>query len=431
MLIMNIGLVHKNNRYGFVIISKDNKPIFDSFCQNSLVPFVKDSYKYAWQAQKHAKKMLKSSLSILRYSIEDLNKPITTDISAEEMLSNHYMNIYDGIEDKTHGIKGASEKEREMVFQELKMIRDELEVVIGQIEDKQEKSKMKRILMLYRQLIRKYFKSEDDKSKRKEEKNPTLPSMPPSAPEGGAPPVLASIIDPSSDNMRVIEGEVKSGLMDFYGEMACKAIERRHSGAHYVVHGKEGDEVIIFDEENSPLIYLGVNDRLNVSRIIPMKKVQNIYPYHSVDFYQKYFKPIIEEIGHFYVDDDDTIILPSLASLPDTPKGIGSGKVRGWHVKSKKPKVLEISFRGNDPCWFIENVKAEKFASNSSSRYTENEYLNSIVKCTDPKLESIYGRTGAVIQVIPNEDMIELDVDFGRGIGVVRVTESQIEIVPV
>ena len=74
-------------------------------------------------------------------------------------------------------------------------------------------------------------------------------------------------------------------------------------------------------------------------------------------------------------------------------------------------------------------AKVEKIAS--VSKYTEQDYLNSVVKCIDPKLESIFGRTGAVIQIIPYDDFIELDVKFGRGLGNVRLTEKQIEIVPV
>jgi len=428
---MKICLTRKNELYGFVIVSKDNsKTIFDSFRQSSLVPFVKDGYSYAWQAQKHANLMLKNDFSLFRYAVEDFQKPMALDISAEEMLSNHYMGIYDGIEDKTHGIKHSTEKERDAVFQELKMIRNEIETVMGQIESKREKVNLKRILMLYKQLIRKYFKAEDDKDKKDGDLNSPVVAMPPSPPAGGAPPALASVIEPKSDNMKTIDNEVKKELINFYGESGCKAIASKHSGAHYVLLGDDNDELLIFNEDNDPLIYLGVNDKMQISRISPMKKIRDIYPYHSVEFYQKYWKPIIEEIGHFYIEDVDTVILPSLGSLPDTPKGSGSGSVRGWDSKSKNPKVVEVSFKGDSPCWFINEASVEKTAS-SSSKYTESDYLNSIVKCTNPILESIYGRTGAVIQVIPNEDIVELDVDFGRGIDVVRLTENDIEIVKV
>ena len=47
------------------------------------------------------------------------------------------MGIYDGIEDKAHSSVDASDEEREKDFQEIKMVRNELENILGQIEDKE------------------------------------------------------------------------------------------------------------------------------------------------------------------------------------------------------------------------------------------------------------------------------------------------------
>ena len=427
---MKIGLIHQDDKFGFVVVAKRNGlVIFDSFRHAGMLPSVSGKYEYAWQAQKEADKFLNTYQHYLKYAREDLMKPIVTDISAEEMLENHYTGIYDGLEDKTHSLEDATEEEKDMVYQELKMVKKELETIIEQVEEKAHKSSIKRILMLYKQLIRKNFRDKEKEDEQKEKEAPAMPSMPPAAPPTGTPPLMASVLDPESDSMKVIDEDVKEDLLTHYGEKACQSIEKKHKGAHYVVRPST-DEVFIFDEDNDVMIIIGVNEKLHVNRIIPTGKTRNIYPYHSVDFYQKYWKPIVEEIGHVYIDDASTLVLPAASPLPDTPKGNGEDIIEGWNVKDRKVSHLEVSFRGDNPCWFFDAAKVEKIASRVSD-YTEQDYINAIVKCIDPKLESIFDRTGAVIQIIPSDDFIEVDVNFERGIGVVRLTEKQLEIVDI
>ena len=428
---MKIGLTQQNNKYGFVIVAEQNGlAMFDSFRDHKAVPFVEPEYSYAWEAQKDAQKILRYYDHHFKYANEDMIKPIVTDISAEEMLVNHYREIYDGLEDKTHGVKKVPQEERDKVYQEVKMVKKELETIIKQIEEEKQKKQLKRMLMLYRQLIRRNFTAEEAEDKKKEAEAPPMPAMPPPAPggaPGGMPPLMASVIDPESDNTEILDLEAKRELMEHYGEKACQAIHHKCNGAHYVIG--EDDSLMIFDSTNSPVLRLGVNEKLHVDKIIPVGKTSKICPYHTVEFYQKYWKPIVEEVGHFYIDDTSTLVLASLSSLPDTPKGNDVGVVEGWNTKDKRLETVEVAFRGDKPTWFFDAAKVEKIAS--ASKYTEQDYLNSVVKCIDPKLESIFGRTGAVIQIIPYDDFIELDVKFGRGLGNVRLTEKQIEIVPV
>ena len=103
----------------------------------------------------------------------------------------------------------------------------------------------------------------------------------------------------------------------------------------------------------------------------------------------------------------------------------------GWNLDTHKIDKVNISFKGvKDQIWMFEKCQNIKEA-NAQSKYTKEEYLNSIIQCIDPQLKSIYGRTGEVIQIIPGTDIIELDIDFGRGIGIVRLTEQQIKIISV
>jgi hypothetical protein len=422
---MKIGLIHQNDKFGFVIVNESNGlAVFNSFKDTFKVPSLEGQHEYAWQAQKEANKFIKEYDYHFKYAREDLTKPIITDISAEEMLQNHYMGIYDGLEDKTHGIEKESQEERDKVYHEIKMVRDELQTVLENIETEKGKRAIKRVLMLYKQLIRKHFRAEDIEDKKREREMPATPPMPGGAP-GGMPPLMASIIDTESDNTELVDEGLKKELFEHYGEKICQAIQGRHKGAHFII---KDDSLIICDSDNSRILRIGVNDKLHINNILPIGKTHKIYPYHTADFYQKYWKPIVEEVGHFYVDDNHTLILTSMSSLPDTPNGDGEGVVEGWNTKDKKIVPLEVAFRGDRPTWFFDAAKVEKIAS--TSKYTEQDYLNAIVKCIDPKLDSIINRTGPVIQIIPHDDFIELDVNFGRGIGVVRLTEKQIEIVP-
>ena len=75
----------------------------------------------------------------------------------------------------------------------------------------------------------------------------------------------------------------------------------------------------------------------------------------------------------------------------------------------------------------IQPELANRFHSKQSGP-KEDEQVR--VRCIDPELESINGRTGVVIQTIPHADYVESDIDFGRGLGIVRLTEPQYEIIP-
>ena len=173
-----------------------------------------------------------------------------------------------------------------------------------------------------------------------------------------------------------------------------------------------------------------VNDNLSVESIIPVGELYKNYPLHSIAFYQKYWKPITESLGHFYASNSNLLLKIDSTTLPDASKLNESYPIEGWDVKAKKDSNINISFEGEKPTWILKQAKNIKLAQ-QESKYTEQDYMNSIVKCIDPNLKSIYGRSGAVIQVLPTENMVEIDVDFGRGLDVVRLTEKQIEIVPI
>ena len=127
-----------------------------------------------------------------------------------------------------------------------------------------------------------------------------------------------------------------------------------------------------------------------------------------------------------YLDDIPLLIVTSKSELPDIPKGEKSFKMNGWNPDQREMSTIDLAFKGDRDLWIFE----PSFDRLASSKYTEQEYENSMVRCIDPSLESLYGQTGVVIQVIPHTDIVEADVDFGRGLGTVRLSEEQFEILP-
>jgi hypothetical protein len=210
----------------------------------------------------------------------------------------------------------------------------------------------------------------------------------------------------SKFSQKKLDEELKRDLLEDYAMSACKAIEKIHDSCVYKV---DEDDILIFDLK------------------LPSGSLASIYPLHSGRFYQRYWKPIVDEIGNFHIDSCDTTFA-SGSSLPDLPAGSCDHNLEGWNTADNDYKKVCLKFH-NDGTWFFDEALGEIKTANVS-RYTEQDYMNAIVKANDPTLESIHGRTGYVIQVIPMIDHIEVDVDFGRGLDVVRLTERQIEIVP-
>ena len=344
-------------------------------------------------------------------TIDDFEKPINTDVSAEQMLSNRYMGLLHGLREKAEG--AITGEDRKMAYEETKGILKELRTVKEQITDRRDKEEINSIVFQYKKLIKKYFRMEaaKDKEENPEEsdapKGEDLPPIP-LPPQPQAPPVMAS-----SNTSLNIEQEVA----EEYAQKICVAINNKHKNTRYAI---SYPHITVFDSESKPLLIASIDDQLNVNSIVPCHKLSSIYPLHSVGFYQKYFKPIVEALGNFSVGKK---ILSVKGDLPDSLRKEGSCSVDAWDTENKEPAKIAIAFRGEKPIWFFEEAQAV-------SKYDKEDYLNAIVKCTADNLKSVFGRTGTVIEVMPRTDFVEVDVDFGRGIGIIRLTEQQIEILP-
>lgn len=390
------------NRYAFDVLD-GSKIIYASDVHYFLTPHVQSSYQYAWEACCDSYKLLFRRPHHLFAARDDMTSPVIIDVSAEQMLINHYLGIYKGLKEQAEGSKDDG-KEKDFVYKSIKIVVGELGKILESLTDNKAKRSVRVILSRFKKLIRKYFQQEERKQ---QEEIPKMASSKTSS--------LQNKIDP----------RIASELMEDYAQRICQVIQDKHPDVYYTL---VSSRIKIMNDDNDCILEASVNPDLNIQNIIPCGSLRKIYPYHSDCFYQKYWKPIVEAVGHFVIGDPPVLVVPEATTLPDVPKDRESFCLKGWDVKNQEEQSMEISF--NKKSWVI-NPSQAKTASLQPSQYTEQDYLEAVIKCVDPKLESIYGRTGVVVQVIPHTDMIEIDVDFGRGLGTIRLTEKQIAIISV
>jgi hypothetical protein len=173
-----------------------------------------------------------------------------------------------------------------------------------------------------------------------------------------------------------------------------------------------------------------------ISHIASIGKLSKIHPSSSIEFYQKYWKPIVEAVRHYHFNENgNDCLLVVEESLPDMPKCTPYNfDVKMYDIKNKKNTTASINFYDKNPSLWIFDFSEKKNmreAQNTKnvSRYTEQDYIENgkpaIFKCIDPSLKSIYLKTGTVVQVIPYNGHVEVDLDFGHH--TIRLTENQIE----
>ena len=360
-----------------------------------------------------------STNSNIKLAVYDMEEPIITNISAEDMIINHYLTIWRDLRVKSIGSK-KDPKNKDVVYKEIKAVIDELNRAKEKVTKKDKQIKIIQIERKFKTLIQKYFQKEEIENNK-------------------------NLINKIAQNQNNSQEDVEDILfvkevLEFYAEKICYVVQEHHNDIYYKLY-PEQKEISILNFDKEEILQVKVNDKLNVESIIPVGKLYKVCPFYSSLFYQRYWKPIVENLGHIYIPELSSVIKVDCLTLPDVPKSNKSYSIEAFDISNQSKKNINIIFKGEIPVWIIEASNCSdgsnciKTAQNTQStqstqsKYLEQDYSNSIVKCIDSSLESINGRTGAVIQVIPLEDMIELDVDFGSGLGIVRLTEKQIQIV--
>ena len=362
---------------------------------------------------------------------------ITSDISAEEMISTHFGDVLKLMNRRCEGFK--NEEDRESVYKELISTVDGLLKVIKEIEG-EEKERIQEVLNGFKVLANDKFKdllAKDLAEIKKAKDSP--PQEAPIAEETPLdPPMTEPLQEVASFKNNFIkfakvqnlseDKDTKKEILEEYSKKICKAIQ--NCGIEFIAKvNLEDNEICLIDNNANKMLTASFNDKLLLTELSTVGKYSNIYPINSLNFYQRFFKPIIESLGHYFIDDLDTLFLSNKSSLPNMTKSEKISELSGYDMKNKKDNSFELHFCGKPLTWIFKAKKKKDNIKEAQKKvYTEEDFMKGSpirVKCIDIDLASIYAKIGEVVQVIPCADHIELDINFGRKI--VRLTTNQIE----
>lgn len=436
-------IVYKNNnRYGFKIGGFDSSSMFFIF------PHVKSSYKFAWQAERDGRKILSKMRSVIAGETDaEETEPFDPSRveSAEDMIVTHYLGAYDELVDKTDGVVHADEDIKKKVYEEIKIVVQNLLKIQEQLEEEDSKIKIEKIIGKFSRLTKNNFN--DFLKKDREEKDAAPPEapmpmgapaeMPGGAPPGGdpsgmppMPPIPQGVqaksvrryLYASADSLLTKDEEHE--ILEDSAQKACMALESRFPDAIYMIDPSKNRVTIASCDRKIKYVTMIFDSNLLLSRVLP----HSFMPVgNSGYFYQSIFKPIFESVGHFKVASKGILMVNGKTVLPDLMETDTSVDVDAIDTETKQPCATTISF--SNKRWKA-GRKMEKSAS--GSKYTEMDYTNNggaIVECIDQELESIFGKRGVVQQVIPSGESVLIYVDVNFGNAIVRLTEQQIKIV--
>ena len=438
----HIKIYKVSGKYRFAV----NK--FSSVHHSKFTKFVSPEYRYAWQAFDDAQKLAEKKSyhidALEKFAMEDLKTPVIVDVASEILVADHYDEIYDGLVDTASGMDKEDEKQKEINYLEAKSVVSEILFLMenmnkDELADEENlsesKSRLSKILSNVKDLVHKYYKNELNNDKKENEEKESLgmgqsleaPLEDVNAPLGQMPMASSDLfLKVSKFDKDELDKDLIIDMLDEYGRMACRSIEDRHPSVIWKIK----DSSVELKDGNDVIIVICIDDNLLLEDIKPSGRLQKVFPYNSLKFYQAYWKPIVEGVGHCCVDDGNSILVLGDKVLPDISKEIpfDSYEIEAIRKNSKDIVPYMVSFKGDDPSWFIEPCKLSKSAS---SMYNKEDYYQNgkgaIVICTDPTLKSYYGKTGQVIQLVPFDDHLEVDINFGNHI--CRMVEDQFKII--
>jgi hypothetical protein len=430
-----IKIFKRHNKYHFEINS------FSSFSHSFLTKFAEKEYRFAWEAYKDAKNIVKKYSyhikALDKLAFEENQKPVVSDVSANTKIADHYESILDFLYDIASGLNGNAKSKYEkrikkMHYLEIKSVIKEILFVKDNVksdeysEDSDKEKTMERlnkIISKFKNLVHKHYKNqlnEDIKESREKSKEVSgggelgemgeTEQLPLSASD-----YLKKLIKISQIGDKIMP--LKDDLLDHYGEKSCYAIEDNHPEA---VWEKSKKGINIIDGDNIIVEIILDNDLL-IEDIYPGSSIIDMYTYESNKFYDRYWKPIIEEIGHFCSFDDSLICLLEGKALPDKDNDLNNSF--NFYDKNKN-HMGKLSFKFNERTWIIKKENENNLKKESSSIKD-----NDIVLCINSNLPTYYQKTGRVIQVINSGYEIEYDINFGNSI--CRMTKKDIDAVKI
>jgi hypothetical protein len=220
----------------------------------------------------------------------------------------------------------------------------------------------------------------------------------------------------------------KHEILSDIGDRVCEYLSKFHSEIIYKICTDSHHISVIDLNSKEKILRLYFNDYLILNKIYPLNSLKNVFPINSHEFFERYWKPIVNIVGFYHLEEKNKLIVPEIHKIPDIPYGRNDTVSMGcWDTKSKSYSVIELSFseKEKNANWFF------KSASTNAEDVSQDDLLGTtFIKCTDSSLKSIYGKIGVIVQVIEGGDTWYVDVEFidDENKRIVRLSPEQIDI---
>jgi len=203
-------------------------------------------------------------------------------------------------------------------------------------------------------------------------------------------------------------------------EKAAEAVRPSHPDACVGRVGYLPDEdryeSVISGPSGEDLVVLGFDSDFLLDSVMPSQRTAQAVPYHSLEFLDRYWEPVVRAVGHFSPRGSSSVMVPGVSPGSRHRFGAFNRKTGGLAVLAVKTP--------ESGSWWIHEEKMRKTAASSSPREGDE------VRCVARRLPSYYGRTGNVTAVRAHTDYSEVRVDFRRGLGPCWLETSDVEMVP-
>jgi len=139
-----------------------------------------------------------------------------------------------------------------------------------------------------------------------------------------------------------------------FGEAASKALVPTHKESHLreIEYCPDSEYFIAtLSEPARDLVILRFNQNMLLTEVLPHPDLKT--PYHSKDFYETYWEPVVYTVGHYYLPQDDVVIVPKHANSRRR-------KFSGFYVREKAPSEILVEFSHDtwkNTTWKLKPVK--------------------------------------------------------------------------
>lgn len=432
---------------------------FQSWKHCYIVPSIQPFYRYAYEAHRDAVNMIRERpyhLAQKEYEQPEQKELKYTDVSAETKLIDHYKQLLNQISEKAGGIGDIDTKKdqeiREMTYEEIKQIVEELLKVKDQVEDDESQVDIDELIGQFRKLVKKHFSDllAEDVRERQEDDDLDTPEMGedlmPYDPQDNmgqdlipeddifsADPLTGKQVDRIILNSAREGNKIDASLVD---DIFSHYIERiGHTVSQidpdYICKDDKRKKSIKVCQGDKECLQINIGENLFVEDILPCGDLAKIYPYQSNEFYTLYWKPIVESIGHIYLTDYNCLIGSAFGRLPETPCELPCSCDVDVIDQEQKIYRVSIKFTESPQSWFID-VGDDQTPRDVTRKkaYTENDFFNegagAMVKCIAPELD--IDEIGHVEYIIPTSDNnFQLDINFGHH--VIRLPQRKIKVI--